>query len=123
MQDHVLNGDGSVETIVRVMRLLSDPTRLKLLALLEDGERNVSELCEALDAPQPTVSHHLSLMRSASMVTNRRSGKQVYYQLNRDTITRLDGDGGLVITAGPTELLLRSVPMRTETVHFHAAVG
>ena len=50
--------------------------------LLASGERNVSSICEQLKLPQPTVSHHLGLLRMNSIITNRRSGKQVFYSLN-----------------------------------------
>jgi len=62
--------------------LLSDKTRLSILLLLSKGERNVSGLCEELQLPQPTVSHHLGLLRIHNLIDNRRSGKQVYYGLN-----------------------------------------
>ena len=62
--------------------LLSDKTRLNILLLLSKGERNVSSLCEDLKLPQPTVSHHLGLLRIHNLIDNRRSGKQVFYGLN-----------------------------------------
>ena len=62
--------------------LLSDKTRLSILMLLCEGEKNVSSLCAELHLPQPTVSHHLGLLRIHSLIDNRRSGKQVYYGLN-----------------------------------------
>ena len=64
-----------------VFRLLSDKTRLSLLLLLSGGERNVTSLCEALRLPQPTVSHHLGLLRTGGLLVSRRAGKQIYYQL------------------------------------------
>src|ERR671913_223705 len=51
--------DEELEQLAALFRLLSDRTRLNLLMLLADGERNVTSLCEALKLPQPTVSHHL----------------------------------------------------------------
>lgn len=71
-----------LEPLLGVFRLLSDKTRLTILLLLADGERNVSSLCETLALPQPTVSHHLGLLRMQNLITNRRDGKQVYYELN-----------------------------------------
>jgi len=61
---------------------LSDKTRLNILMLLSEGERNVTSLCEALKLPQPTVSHHLGLLRMNNIIGNRRNGKQVFYTLN-----------------------------------------
>lgn len=71
-----------LEQLTSLFRLLSDKTRLNILLLLAQGERNVSSLCEELNLPQPTVSHHLGLLRMNSVIANRRNGKQVFYTLN-----------------------------------------
>lgn len=71
--------DQDLEQLTSVFRLLSDKTRLSILMLLAKGERNVSSLCEELRLPQPTVSHHLGLLRMNNIIGNRRSGKQVFY--------------------------------------------
>src|SRR3954467_15552196 len=71
-----------LEQLAALFRLLSDRTRLNLLMLLADGERNVTSLCETLKLPQPTVSHHLGLLRMSNVITNRRDGKQVFYSLD-----------------------------------------
>ena len=71
-----------LEPLVNLFRLLSDKTRLNILMLLTKGERNVTSLCEELGLPQPTVSHHLGLLRMSNLIGNRRNGKQVFYGLN-----------------------------------------
>lgn len=76
------NKDLELEPLVGLFRLLSDKTRLNILLLLSKGERNVTSLCEELDLPQPTVSHHLGLLRMSNLIGNRRNGKQVFYGLN-----------------------------------------
>ena len=73
-----------VDQLSGLFRLLSDKTRLHIVLLLTDGERNVGSLCEQLQLPQPTVSHHLGLLRTQNIIANRRNGKQVYYGLNED---------------------------------------
>jgi DNA-binding transcriptional ArsR family regulator len=75
-------GDQDLEPLVGLFRLLSDKTRLNILMLLAKGERNVSSLCDELSLPQPTVSHHLGLLRMSNLIANRRNGKQVFYELN-----------------------------------------
>jgi ArsR family transcriptional regulator len=75
---------------------LSDKTRLNILMLLSEGERNVTSLCEALKLPQPTVSHHLGLLRMNNIIGNRRDGKQVFYTLNG----RVDVDNGKAMQIG-----------------------
>jgi len=74
--------DAELEPLVSLFRLLSDKTRLNILTLLAGGERNVSSLCDELQLPQPTVSHHLGLLRMSNLITNRRDGKQVFYELD-----------------------------------------
>lgn len=71
-----------LDQLTSLFRLLSDRTRLNILLLLSEGERNVSSLCQALQLPQPTVSHHLGLLRMNRIIVNRRSGKQVFYGLH-----------------------------------------
>jgi DNA-binding transcriptional ArsR family regulator len=88
-----------LEQLASVCRLLADRTRLGLLFLLADGERNVSSLCDALQLAQPTVSHHLGLLRMSNIISNRRDGKQVFYALNgrvgqlEDGVLQLTTDG------------------------------
>jgi ArsR family transcriptional regulator, zinc-responsive transcriptional repressor len=71
-----------LEQLSSLFRLLADKTRLSILLALADGERNVTSLCEELSLPQPTVSHHLGLLRMNNVVSNRRNGKQVFYVLH-----------------------------------------
>lgn len=71
-----------LDQLTNLFRLLSDRTRLNILLLLAQGERNVSTLCTELQLPQPTVSHHLGLLRMNEVIGNRRAGKQVFYTLN-----------------------------------------
>ena len=74
--------DQDLEQLTNLFRLLADKTRLSILMLLAKGERNVTSLCEQLSLPQPTVSHHLGLLRTNNIIGNRRDGKQVFYELN-----------------------------------------
>lgn len=88
MSDHPLaDANGRLEPLADLFKLLSDRTRLRILNLLTQGERNVSSLCEELKLPQPTVSHHLGLLRMRNIIVNRRSGKQVFYGLDRQVKT------------------------------------
>jgi ArsR family transcriptional regulator len=75
-------GDRDLDQLTGLFQLLSDKTRLRILLLLADGERNVNTLCKFLRLPQPTVSHHLGLLRIRNVIGNRRQGKEVYYTLN-----------------------------------------
>ena len=61
--------------------LLSDKTRLQIVMILAKGESNVTNLCEILGLPQPSVSHHLGLLRMNRLIVNKRKGKTVIYSL------------------------------------------
>ena len=104
MLDHLSAVHDSVGDVARTLRTLSDPTRLRLLGLLQDGEQNVTALRRKLGLPQPTVSHHLALLRSAGLVANRRDGKQVFYSLNDPVASSLGERGGLNIVTDSIEL-------------------
>ncbi len=75
-----------------VFRLLSDRTRLGILLHLMQQEHSVGELCKELDLPQPTVSHHLALMRMSRLIQKRRHGKQMIYSINTDLLRSLGVD-------------------------------
>ena len=95
-----------LDQLTNLFQLLSDKTRLRVLMLLADGERNVTALCESLDLPQPTVSHHLGLLRVHNIIGNRRNGKQVYYFLNGTV--NIGGAHGLQVSL--EKLAVRIVP-------------
>ncbi len=63
------------------LKALGDPMRLRIAALLAHGELCVCHLIAALDAPQPTVSRQLAVLRHAGVVTARRAGGWSYYAL------------------------------------------
>ncbi len=72
----------------RFFRVLGDPTRLKILELLGEGERTVGELVSAVGQPQPRVSTHLACLRHCEFVSTERRGKEVVYRL---ALNGLDG--------------------------------
>ena len=71
-----------VIALSRLFGLLGDPTRVRIMLLLCRGELNVSRLCQVLGLPQPTVSHHLGLLRRGGLLTTRREGKSIHYALD-----------------------------------------
>jgi ArsR family transcriptional regulator len=64
-------------------RALGDETRLRLLELLTAGERSVADLMEATALGQSLVSHHLRTLRGAGLVTTRRDGRWIFYNINQ----------------------------------------
>lgn len=70
---------------------LGDPKRVLILYILADRPRNVTELTELLGVSQPTVSHHLKVLRDRELVTSRKEGTVVYYSVtDRRIIQALD---------------------------------
>ena len=65
----------------KLFKALSDETRLRILALLGEGELCVCDLMAILDLPQSTVSRHLATLRNAGLVEDRRQGVWMYYRL------------------------------------------
>src|SRR5438067_8659878 len=69
---------------INLLRLLADPTRLRLLLLLEQEELSVAELQEILGMGQSRISSHLAQLKRAGVVADRRVGKNVYYGANHN---------------------------------------
>lgn len=72
----------SLNNLCRLFHLLSDRTRLQIVMMLAEGERDVTSLCKELHLAQPTVSHHLGLLRMNRVIINKRHGKRVIYALD-----------------------------------------
>lgn len=70
-----------VAPLTRLLKALSDPTRLRMVALLAHGELCVCHLEAALRLTQSTTSRQLAVLRAAGVVTARRDGSWVYYRL------------------------------------------
>ena len=72
---------------IDIFRALGDITRQEILELLVEHERCVNELCQAFeDMTQPTISHHLKILKHCDLVTTRRKGKMIYYSLNKKVL-------------------------------------
>jgi len=73
--------DELYESAIRLFSLLAHPARLRILDMLRRGEACVCHLQAALGAPQPYVSQQLRVLREAGLISSRREGLFVYYQL------------------------------------------
>jgi ArsR family transcriptional regulator len=65
---------------------LANPTRLRIVEQLADGERSVNDLAAQLHVAQPLISWHLRMLRLGGVIRTRREGRQVYCSLDRDRI-------------------------------------
>lgn len=84
----------------RLFHALSDETRLRIVQMLQEGERCVCELTGALGAAQSRLSFHLKTLREAGIVSDRRAGRWVYYSLIPGA---LDEAGELALALRPVE--------------------
>ena len=73
--------DQALELIAARFRVLSEASRLRLLAALEAGERNVSELVSDTGLTQANVSRHLAVLTEAGLLSRRKDGLSVYYAI------------------------------------------
>ena len=71
----------SADEASRLMKVLSNPDRLLLLCQLALGEKRVGELEELVGIVQPTLSQQLGVLRDENLVSTRREGKNIYYQI------------------------------------------
>ena len=74
---------------VRLLTALADPTRLAIVRQLADTETCACDFTSCCAVGQPTVSHHLKVLREAGIVVSERRGQQIYYRLAPDVSTQL----------------------------------
>ena len=75
----------------RVLQALADETRQQILEMLLEREMCVGDIVEAFNMSQPTISHHLNVLKQFGLVTSRKEGKQVFYATNRDNVVSCCG--------------------------------
>ena len=78
-----------VDAAATALRMLADPTRLRLVWLLRDSELDVTALTAALGVARPAVSQHLAKLRLAGLVTMRRDGRRALYRARGGHVRRL----------------------------------
>ena len=78
-----------IELAAEWFRLLGDPTRLRILHLLERGRQSVGDIVAALRTSQPNASKHLQALRQAGLVRRERSGNFIYYSIADPVVFRL----------------------------------
>lgn len=72
-------------------KALSDPTRREILRLLRDGAKTAGEIGSQFDMTGATISHHLSVLREAGLISDDRRGKYIYYELNLSVLDEITG--------------------------------
>lgn len=65
-----------------LFKALNDPTRRKILQMLQDKELSAGEISEAFDISKPSISHHLDILRQAQLISRQRDGQFIRYSIN-----------------------------------------
>src|SRR3954447_2113256 len=89
LTDFAMPPEAQVQRAADAFRLLADPTRIKVLWALLQGETSVASLAELIGAAPTAVSQHLSKLRLAGLVHGRRQGTFIYYTADDDRVRRL----------------------------------
>jgi DNA-binding transcriptional ArsR family regulator len=94
----------NLQKLCQLFHLLSDKNRLRMVLMLAEGERNVTDICDELKLAQPTVSHHLGLLRMNGVIVPKRMGKKVIYTLD-PTAGKVSG-GKLKLATAPFNVVI-----------------
>ena len=81
--------EDDLANMAELFKLFGDSTRIKILYALWQGERNVTEICGALEMNQSAISHQLKLLKGAGLVKARRAGKQMIYSLADEHVSTI----------------------------------
>ncbi len=81
--------DEIIDRMESLLNVASDFTRLKIMYVLSEGEKNVTEIVSEVGASQSLVSHQLQTLRKANLVWTRRQGTSVYYSLADEHVVKL----------------------------------
>lgn len=76
---------------VEFCRALADDTRQQILVLLLEQEMCVGDIVDAFAMSQPTISHHLNVLKQFGLVASRKEGKQVFYSVRRENVVECCG--------------------------------
>ncbi len=97
---------------VEFAKALADETRQKIMSLCCCEWLSVGEITDKIDVAQPTVSHHLAILRQAGLVDVREEGRQTFYTLNQDRVVNCCGQ--LMVSFAPekkaTEQIIKLNP-------------
>jgi len=84
-----VSSDDEIRETAKLLRILADENRLKIVACLAGGEKCVCQLTEFIDIPQNLMSHHLRVLREHGLVQDNRRGQWVYYSLKSGKLSNL----------------------------------
>ncbi|MGB2601131.1 MAG: metalloregulator ArsR/SmtB family transcription factor [Candidatus Omnitrophota bacterium] len=77
--------------LVKIFKALADKTRQDIMELLVEDEMNVTDICSEFNISQPTVSHHLHILKNCDLVATRKDGKNIYYYVRQEIVDDVFG--------------------------------
>lgn len=75
--------------IADILKALAHPTRVKILKYLSDGEKCVKDIWQELNIPQPTVSQHINILKSAGIISFRKDGVKTCYKIELPVVIKI----------------------------------
>jgi DNA-binding transcriptional ArsR family regulator len=75
--------------LVKVFKALADKTRQDIIELLCEKELNVTDICSEFNISQPTVSHHLQILRNCDLIISRKEGKMTFYSVRKKVMNEV----------------------------------
>jgi len=88
-----LTDENLLRKMAEIFKVMNDPTRLKIINALMLSEMCVCDIAALMGTTQPTISHHLKIMRQSELIKYRRDGKTVYYSLDDGHVETLFRNG------------------------------
>lgn len=92
-----------MKSVSRVFKALADPTRRQILQELKHGELSAGEITAKFPISGPSISRHLSILKGADLVVERREGNRIVYQLEPEQVAGVVGD--FLSAVCPTQVL------------------
>ena len=87
--------------ISKMLKAMSEPKRLRIVDMLSCGELCACKILEEFNITQPTLSHHMKVLSEADLVSSRRDGKNIFYQINCDTFSQFREFFNDTVCCGP----------------------
>ncbi len=100
-----------IEESAEILRVIGHVSRLKIMQVLAGNELPVGEIERRADIPQPALSQQLATLRKTDLVSTRKDGKQVYYEINNERLSAICSTLGWMNIGGETQL---SGPARSD---------
>lgn len=88
-----------MERLIEYLKVLADPTRMKIIKFLLERDMYVCELVSAMDIAQPTVSQHLRRLRAVGLAQEKKEGQRVRYRLAKDVLDKYKKELDLFLAA------------------------